>query len=280
VNFAIGSGATGSDYSEYRQNVSPTTGVGTYTVSAWVQACSGTATFTLNNGLIQGQSFTATTAWQRFFSTGYNSSSGSQIRIGLNGSLTPAAGTQCIVIYGVQFTPGIAIHPYVSTTLAGAALPIQPRLVMNGQPVLNKATPGVPTWTHYQLTQSGGYWSWTGTGPIAAPASALTQNFSTYTILSPHTVFEGFIVKPTTACTGATTATIQLGDGRGSPTYYTAAYDITTVSDTAQQTTNLLSVPSWTTPQLYVYLVTTGNNISSLTSACTVDVWIKADAMP
>ncbi len=139
VTFAIGSGTTGSDNSEYRQTL--TLGAGTYTFAAWVKSCSGTATFELNNGLIEGQSFTATTAWQRYFSTAYASSGTSQMHIGLNGSITPSAGTQCIDIYGAQFTPGIAIHPYVSTTLAGAAMPIQPRTVVNGQPVLYSSQP-------------------------------------------------------------------------------------------------------------------------------------------
>jgi hypothetical protein len=139
ITFAIGSGTTNSDYSQYRQTITP--GAGIYTLSAWAKACSGTATFTLNNGNLDSQAYTVGSTWQRIFSTAQTSSGTSQIWLGLFGWTTPAAGTQCLDIYGVQFTPGIAMHPYVSTTLAGIALAIQPRQVINGQPVLYSSQP-------------------------------------------------------------------------------------------------------------------------------------------
>jgi hypothetical protein len=138
VTFAIGSGTTNSDYSQYRQTITP--GAGIYTVSAWVKACSGTATITLSNGGIDGQGYTVGSTWQRIFSTAQTSSGTSQMWLGLYGWATPAAGTECLDIYGAQLTPGIAIHPYVSTTLAGTALAIQPRQVINGQQALYSDT--------------------------------------------------------------------------------------------------------------------------------------------
>jgi hypothetical protein len=144
VTFAIGSGATYNDYSEYRQSVSPSSGVGTYTFSAWVKSCSGSARFAMYfpSGYTAPYAFTATSSWQRFHQTAYDSSATyTQPSIGLYGELTPAAGTQCLDIYGAQVTPGTAIHPYVSTTYARAALPIQPRQVINGQPALYSSQP-------------------------------------------------------------------------------------------------------------------------------------------
>jgi hypothetical protein len=102
----------------------------------WVKSCSGTAIFEATNGLLEGQVFTATTTWQRFFSTANDSGTLAQIDIGLHDAVTPSTGvTSCLVIYGEQFTPGTAVNPYVSTTWANAAVPIATGMYLNGKPV-------------------------------------------------------------------------------------------------------------------------------------------------
>ena len=171
VTFGIGSGATNSDYSQYKQTI--TLGAGIYTLSAWVKACSGTATITLSNEGLQGQAFTVGAAWQRVFSTAQTSSGTSQIWLGLYGWTTPSAGTQCLDIYGVQFTPGIAINPYVSTTLAGTALAIQPRQVINGQPALYSSQP----------LGTGAFATIANYAPLASPAFTGTVSGITATMV-------------------------------------------------------------------------------------------------
>jgi hypothetical protein len=243
VTFAIGSGATGSDYSEYRQTL--TLGAGTYTVSAWVKSCSGTATFELNNALLQGQTFTATTAWQRYFSTAYASSGTSQVHIGLYGWYTPAAGTQCIDIYGAQFTPGIAVHPYVSTTIAGAALPIQPRQVINGQPVLYSSQP-LGTGAFATIANYAPLASPTFTGTVSGITATMvglgnvTNNAQTQATIVPNTAPSagqdlvgnagGTAYTPVTmsgdctrSSTGAITCTKSNGTGLGTGAFATIA---------------------------------------------------------
>ncbi len=135
VTFATSAGTQGNDYSQYYQTVTPITS-GVYTNAVWVKSCSGTAIFEATNGLLEGQVFTATTTWQRFFSTANDSGTLAQIDIGLHDAVTPITGvTSCLVIYGEQFTPGIAVNPYVSTTWANAAVPIATGVYLNGQPV-------------------------------------------------------------------------------------------------------------------------------------------------
>ena len=250
VTFAIGSGATGSDYSEYRQTL--TLGAGTYTVSAWVKSCSGTATFELNNALLQGQTFTATTAWQRYFSTAYASSGTSQVHIGLYGWYTPAAGTQCIDIYGAQFTPGIAVHPYVSTTIAGAALPIQPRQVINGQPVLYSSQP-LGTGAFATIANYAPLASPTFTGTVSGITATMvglgnvTNNAQTQATIVPNTAPSagqdlvgnagGTAYTPVTmsgdctrSSTGAITCTKSNGTALGTGAFATIANYLTTAS--------------------------------------------------
>ena len=138
IIFAIPASPAWDDLSEWRQIVSPATGTGTFTLSMWVKSCSGNVTLEINDNNI-GDAITVGTSWQRYYTTFFSTLSTARPAIGLNGNVG-GSGSACVYVYGAQFTPGIDIHPYVSTTYAGAAVPIAPGEYVNGKPVISSLT--------------------------------------------------------------------------------------------------------------------------------------------
>jgi hypothetical protein len=135
ATFAIPSSPASLDTSAYYQVITGVSGQN-YTFDMWAKACSGSQTFVLFAGGV-GDEYTVTTAWQRVKTTWV----GNSFFVGKSGNVGGPpnnGGTACVVLYGAQATPGIAIHPYVSTTTAAA--PIQPRMVVNGQSVATSAS--------------------------------------------------------------------------------------------------------------------------------------------
>jgi hypothetical protein len=199
VTFSITTG-----YSEYRQNISPPPGSGTYTTAIYAKSCNAggaSATFAISDNINHAGLYTVPAAgtgpngYTRLYSTALETTGTSQFQVGMAIGAGSVAGTQCLDLYGAQFTPGSAIHPYVSTTALGAAAPIQPRQVINGQQALYS---GASTAVNGQTCAIGS----TCTIPIQTNGSGNTSqagiNFSTSTANSV-----GLTITPTNPATNA-----------------------------------------------------------------------------
>ena len=166
ITFALSSSNAGNSSSSWYQTLSPVPANGIFTESVWVKACTGTATFQMWGGSdVYNTTYTATTTWQRYYSTQYFSGSPIRFYIGVDSFLTGFSGaiTSCLDVYGAQFTPGTAINPYVSTTYAGAAVPIAPGEYVNGMPVTNVLANIVPAAGQIPVGNAGG----TAYAPVA-----------------------------------------------------------------------------------------------------------------
>ena len=226
---------------EYRTNAI-TVAPGIYTNSVWVKSCSGTAQFVIYvNGVGWGQQYfpyTATTTWQRFYSTGLISGTTAKIYIGVTDSANiPLPASSCLVMYGEQLTPSQAIHPYVSTTYAGAAVPIAPMSVINGKPVAfgtvfsaltgdatSTSTGGattvaglknVPFCTGYTPTTGQVIEYTTGSSPNPCYTAAATSGSGTVTTSGSPVSGNIAAFSGATAITAATSAQVQTAIGAG-----------------------------------------------------------------
>lgn len=139
----------------------------------------------------------------------------------------------------------------------------------------------------YTITKTAGNWVLTGTGAASsqAAAAALTQEITVFALPARSYVAEGQVVKTTTACAGTTTLQMtNLGVTGETDKYGTYTYDLkAAVTDTNFE--RLSGEPSgppntYATINMIVTLVSTVQNISSVTDGCAFELQVSYAVMP